>query len=1118
MMRWIIGWSLKFRLLVVAVAAGMLAFGITQLPKTPVDVLPEFTPPTVEVQTEALGLSAEEVEQQITVPLEADLLNGVAFLDEIRSESVPGLSSIELIFEPGTDIMDARQVVAERLTQATALPTGNVFSSPPQMLQPLSATNRVMMIRLSSRKLSPIQMSLLARWNIRPRLLGVPGVANVSIWGFRDRQLQVQVDPGHLRDQGVSLLQVVETAGNALWVSPLSFLEASTPGTGGFFETPNQRIGLRHVLPITTPKDLAEVAVEGEDGVRLGEVAEVVEGHQPLIGDSGREEGPGLLLVVEKFPGVNTLEVTRGVESALDTLRPGLSGMTIDSTVFRPATFIETAVENLGLTVLIGFALVILALATFFYGWRTTLISAVVIPVSLAAAGIVLYLRGATVNAMILAGLLIAIVLVVDDAVVDTHNIARRLRQHREEGNGKSTMRVILEASLEVRSAVIYATLIIVLATLPAWFMGGVSGALLPPLALSFALALAASMMAALTITPALAAMLLANAPLERRESPFVRWLHSRYDEVGPRLISMPRPVFAALAGVVLVSVAVLPFLGRSFFPSFKETDLLIEWGSAPGTSLEEMNRVLGQVSGELRGIPGVRNVGGHVGRAVLSDQIVNVNSGEVWVSIDPAADYDATVASIQDVVDGYPGLDRAVLSHEEQRLREVLTGGSDPLLVRLYGHESDVLQDKAEELKQALSEIDGIVAPHVKLDPREPTVEIQVDLAAAQRHEVRPGDVRRAAATLLSGIHVGSLFEQQKVFDVVVWGAPQTRASLTDVRELLIDTPGGHVRLGDVADVSVRPNLNVIRRESVQRFVDVAAGVSGRDFGAVVADVERSLREIDFPLEYHAEVLGGYAEQQAVQTRVLSFAVAAAIGILLLFQAAFGSWRLASLLFLVTPIALVGGVLAAFIGGGIMSLGSVVGLLAVLGIATRNCIMLIKGYQALEQQGEASGSSVVLRGTRERLVPVLMTSAATGLALLPVLFLGNIPGLELVQPMAVVVLGGLVTSSLLTLVVVPALYLRFGSSVEPGTRFEEGGEPPEELAVAAIASRDHEGQREQEREAFVEEEATVGADVVRDDVGHLDDDFAKLMSEVRDMAAEMRRVARNKTSAGPSN
>jgi CzcA family heavy metal efflux pump len=1127
MMNWIVGWSMKFRLLVLALAGGMMFFGITQLHNAPVDVLPEFMPPRVEVQTEALGLSAEEVETQITVPLEADLLNGVAFLDEIRSKSVPGLSSIELIFEPGTDIMDARQVVAERLTQATALPTGNVYSTPPQMLEPLSTTNRVMMIRLSSQELSPIQMSVLARWNIRPRLLGVPGVANVAMWGFRDRQLQVQVDPEHLRDRGVSLQQVIETSGNALWVSPLTFLEASTPGTGGFFETPNQRIGIRHVSPITTPDDLAQVSLEAAEsqtsttGLRLGDVAEVVEEHQPLIGDSSADPDGDLLLVIEKFPGANTLEVTRGVEAALDTLRPGLSGMDIDPTVFRPATFIETAIDNLGLGVLIGIALLIVALGAFFYNWRSALISLLVIPLSLVAAGVVLYLRGATVNAMVVAGLVLAVVMVIDDAVIGTDTIIRRLRQRRADESDGSTARAILEASLEARSAALYANLIVVVALLPLYFMAGLSGALLPPLVVSFVLAIAASMLVALTVTPALAIVLLPNAPLERT-SPVARWLRERYDAASSRLVSRPGPALAAVAAVVLLALAVLPFLGRSTFPSFKETDLLIRWDAAPGTSLTEMNRITARMSQELREIPGVRNVGAHSGRAVMSDQIVNVNAGETWVSVDPAAEYDATAASIQEVVDGYPGLDRAVLSHEDERVQDGLTTADEPLTVRLYGHDSDVLRKKAERVRQELSEVDGVVAPEVELNPEEPSVEIEVDLTDAQRHGVRPGDVRRAAATLLSGIHVGSLFDQQKVFDVVVWGAPETRASLTDVRELLIDTPaGGHVRLEDVADVRVAANLNVIRREAVQRIVDVGANVRGRDFDDVVADVERRLEGINFPLEYHAEVLGDHAEQQAVETRVLSAAIIAAIGVFLLLQAAFGSWRLAALIFLTLPMALIGGVLAAFAGGGVVVMGSFAGFLALFGIAVRHSVGVIRHLQQ-QPGGPALDLESAVRGTRDQVTPIVASTTATTAALLPILFLGDVAGLEIVHPMAVVVIGGLVTSALFTLFGLPALYARFGSSHEPlVTDSRTVEEAPREAGVPADDVEPAEPVLVTSRDVHPRPDGGVESrEPASDGPRHefFDEAFDKIIAEARALTQTLRRQAEGEPStAKPS-
>jgi len=1042
MMRSIVGSSLKFRLLVVALAAATLFLGITQLRTMPMDTLPEFTQPYVEIQTEALGLSADEVEQLITVPLEADLLNGVAWLETIRSESVPGLSSIVMVFQPGTDLLRARQLVAERLTQAHALPN---VSKPPAMLQPLSSSSRVMMIGLSSKDLTLIEQSVLTRWTIRPRLMGVPGVANVAIWGQRERQLQVQVDPDRLRAHKVSLLEVIKTTGNALWVSPLSFLDASTPGTGGFIDTPNQRLGVRHVLPITTPADLARVTIEKEQpggpALRLGDVADVVEDHQPLIGDASVNDGPGLMLVVEKFPEANTLEVTRGVEAALESLEPGLSGMEIDSSIFRPASFIETAMDNLVLALLLGLVLLLLVLAAFLFNWRTALISLVAILVSLAAAGLVLHLRGATLNAMVLAGLVLAVAIVVDDAIVDVEHIARRLREQRREDADRPTVAVILEASLEVRGALLYATLIILLAVLPVLFLGGLSGAFLKPLALSYGLAVLASMVVALTVTPALSVLLLPRPGRPGRgESPLAGRLLGGYHSALARAVAAPRAVFLAAGVIVLVGLAVLPLLSRpqSTLPSFKERDLLIRWDGTPGTSGPEMTRVVAQASRELRSLPGVRNVGGHVGRAVMSDQVVGINSGELWVSVDPKADYDKTVASIQEVVDGYPGLERNVLTYLKDRTGgtlpvagEALTqAGGDAIVVRVYGQEQEVLRGKADEVRQALARVDGVVDPKVELQVEEPTLEVEVDLDAAQRYGIKPGDVRRAAATMLSGIAVGSLFEEQKVFDVQVWSTPETRHSLTSVRELLIDTPGGgRVRLGDVAEVRVAAAPNVIKREAVSRRIDVGASVQGRDLGAVVADVERTLQGIQFPLEYHAELLGDSADRQAARQRVVWYAAAAAIGIFLLLQAAFGSWRLATAVFLTLPVALAGGVLAALAGGGLMSLGAVTGFFAVLGIAARNGILLVSRYRQLERdEGEPFGPGLVLRGARERLVPILAAALAAALALVPLVVLGDDPGREIVRPMAVVVLGGLVTSTLLSLFVVPTLYLRLGS------------------------------------------------------------------------------------------
>jgi CzcA family heavy metal efflux pump len=1038
MIRSIVGSSLRSRGLVVVIAAALLLFGFTQLRKVPVDVLPEFAPPTVEVQTEALGLSAAEVEELITVPLEQDLLNGVAWLDTIRSESIPGLSRVELIFEPGTDLLRARQVVTERLTQSAGLPQ---VAKPPAMMQPLSSTSRVMMVGLSSKELSPIQVSVLARWTIRPRLLGVPGVANVSIWGQRERQLQVQADPERLRERGVTLNQLVETTGNALWVSPLTFLEASTPGTGGFIDTPNQRLGIRHVLPIVNAEDLAQVTVDGAKplangkALKVGDVAKVVEDHQPLIGDAVFGEGPGLLLVVEKFPGANTLEVTKGVEDALAAMGPGLNGIEVNASLFRPASFVETALDNLGTAALIG-ALLLLVFGVFLFQWRSALISVLSVLLSLTAAVAVLYLRSATINAIVLAGLVMALGAIVDDAVVDVENIARRLRQHRQAGDDTPATKLIFDAAVEVRRPAAYATVIMAVAVLPAFFMEGLTGAFFPPLVLTYLLAIAASMLVALFVTPALSLILLPGAPLERREPPLARMLHRGYERALAPIVHTPgRALLAGAAGMVvlLVGLAMVPLLSQDLAPSFKDTDLLIRLNGTPGTSHPEMTRITAQASKELKQIQGVRNVGAHVGRAITSDQIVSVDSSELWVSVDPSADYDKTVASIQEVVSGYPGLDGEVLTYPKQRINDVLSGPDDGLVVRVYGQDLDVLRSKAEEVRQVIAGVDGAANPQVQRLVEEPTLEIEVDLAKAQQVGIKPGDVRRAAATMLSGIQVGNLFEEQKVFDVVVWGAPNVRSSLTSIRELRVDVPGGgQVKLGDVANVNVKPALSVIRHDNVSRSLDVTASVSGRSLGAVANDVEAALRNVSFPLEYHAEVLADRADRQAAQQRTAIVAGVAAIVIFLLLQVAFGSWRLAAAVFLTLPMALAGAVLAVLATGGDLSLGALVGFVLVLGIATRNGVMLVSHYQHLEQdEGEAPGPGLVIRGALERLTPILTTAVAIALALVPVLVLGNVPGHEIVQPMAVAVLGGLVTATLLNLFVAPALYLRFGPSAE---------------------------------------------------------------------------------------
>src|SRR5947208_2384624 len=631
----------------------------------------------------------------------------------------------------------------------------------------------------------------------------------------------------------------------------------------------------------------------------LGDVTELTFAHPPLIGDAFVNNGSGLMLVIEKFPSANTLEVTRGVEQALAELKRGLPGVKVDSTVFRLASYIEESIANLAYALAAAALLVVAVIGVLLYSWRTALIAAIAIPLSLLAALFTLQLAGATLNSMILAGMIVALGVVIDDAVVD--------------------------------------------------------------------------------------------------------------------------------------GIALWPFLGQSLLPALKERELLVNWTTAPGTSYAETYRITSRVSRELKTIPGVRNVGAHVGRAVTGDQVVGINSSQIWVSIDPAADYNKTLAAVRETIEGYPGSERSMHTYLRDKVSEVLTGTGTAIVVRLFGPKRDVLRQKAEEVTAALAGIRGISDLRAEDQVEEPHVQVRVDLDAAGKAGVKPGDVRRASATIFSGLTVGFLFEEQKIYDVVVWGAPETRHSLTDLRNLWVGkSDRQNVRLGAVAEVRIIPTPTVLKHESIAPYVDVVANVAGRDLGSVAEEVDDRLDKMQFPLEHNPKLLGEYAERQHAEQHMLWIAVAVAIGVFLLLQACFASWRLALIAFLALPAALAGGLLAALVSGGNISLGSIVGFLAVLGMAVRNGLLLIRHSQSLQvQEGLQFGEELVIRGALERLAAILTSSAAILAALLPLAVRGQIPGLEIVQPTAVVMIGGLIASTLMTLFVMPALYLAAGAPEE---------------------------------------------------------------------------------------
>jgi len=1037
MIRWIITQSLKFRFLMVAVGGALMIVGAGQVGRMPIDVFPEFAPPRVEIQTPCLGLSAAETEALVTIPLE-QALQGVPGLETLRSKSVSQLSSIELIFDSGTDLIDARQRTNERLQ--TVVPSLPTWAAPPFILQPLSATSRVMKIGLSSDKVSLIDMSMMSYWDIRSRLLRVPGVANVAIWGERLDMYQVQVEPKRLKANGVTLDDVMEATAETLDSGLLQYTNSSVVGKGGFVETTNQRLTVRHVLPIVGAKDLGEVVVTDPASgrvLRLKDVAKVVTEHQPLVGDAVINGGPGLMLIVEKLPWGNTLDVTEGVEKAMAELAPGMTDIRVDTTIFRPATFVEEAMDNLTQSLMLGGVLVVMLIGLFLLNWRAALVSVVTIPVSLLTAILILSSRGVTMNTMMLAGFVIALGAIVDDAIVDVENIVRRLRIARAMDHPPSTASVVLHASLEVRSAIVYACLIEACALLPIFFLQGLTGAFFKPLATAYALAVLVSLVVAMVLTPALALIMFSRGRLGSRPSPLVRVLHRGYTRVITPVVRRPWPAIV-VAGVIAASgVIVYPTMAQSMLPDFKERDFLMHWVTKPGTSLPEETRITVAAAKELQAIPGVRNFGAHIGQALLADEVVGAEFGENWISIDPDADYDETLAHIQSVVDGYPGLRRDVQTYLKERIREVLTGEGEAIVVRLYGQDLKVMREKADEIAAAMGRVPGVIEEHVELQSEVPQIEVTVDLAKAQAHGIKPGEVRRAASTILAGEEVGDIFRDGRAYDVQVWSTPEVRRSLTDIRNLQLDKPGGgHVLLKDVADVSVAATPGNIQHENGLRRISIGANVDAEDLGAVVAGVQKELDAIDLPLEYYTEQHGEFLERQAAQGRLLGWGAVAAAAIFVLLLLAFRRFRLAVLAFVTLPSALVGGVLMAWVGGGVISLGSLVGFFTVLGIVARNGIMMISHFQHLErEEGVAFGPALVIRGAKERLAPILMTALAAGLAIVPLIIAGDVAGQEIEYPMAFVILGGLITATLLNLFLLPVLYLKFGKSrKEKGT------------------------------------------------------------------------------------
>lgn len=1022
-MRSFVRQCLRQRWLVIGLALLFVPLAIRGLGSARFDAFPEFAPPRVEIQTEAPGLSSEEVEALVTTPLEAALA-GTPGMTAIRSKSVLGLSSIVMLFPMGTDVMQARTLVQERVTRAApGLPS---IATVPVLLSPLSSTSRILKIGVWSKTRSQTELSDLARWRVRPALMSVPGVANVAVWGEQRRRLEVRVDADRLVAQQVDLGKLVNLTREAL-----------APRPGGLVDLPTTRLPVVQTAMVRDADDLAQLPLStlGRGTVTLGDVAEVQESHAVAIGDALVTQGSGVLLIVEKQLGASTLDVTRGVDQALARLAQGLPDVELDAAIFRPASFIERALTNLAHAMGIGCLFVIAVLFVFLWNARTALISVVAIPLSLLSAAFVLTLLGRTIDTMVIAGLVIALGEVVDDAIIDIENIHRRLRELPEAPDFRRALRVVLDASLEVRSSIVFASAIVLLVFVPILFLEGVAGEFFRPLALAYGLAILASTVTAITITPVLALVLLPRTREQERPSPLAHRLLRAYEPLLRRTMAHPKRLFGATVALLAFTALLGTTLREEFLPHFAENDFLMHWVARPGTSLEAVVRGANRARAELLSVPGVRNFGAHIGRAEVADEVVGPNFAELWISVDPTADLSAVARRVNEVVDGYPGVFRDVQTYLQERMREVLSGGGGAVVVRLRGPDLDALRASAGELAHVLESTPGIAHARPEAQVLVPQIQIRVDAARCAAFGIEPGLVRARAATLLAGERAGQLVRGLQPIDVVVWGNEASRADVAGVRDLGIAVDGRVLtRLGDVADIAIVPVPNTIAHDATTRKLDVLIDLApGSDLSQVSAAVASRVGALTLPVGHHAEILGEGAARKEAGTRLLGAAALALIGIFLVLLADFRSARVALLVFGGLPFALVGGVLAAAVGG-VVSLGTLIGLIAVIGIAARNGIMLVSHFRHLElEEGVPFGPELVVRGACERLAPILMTALATGLALVPVVVSGQAAGHEIEHPMAVVILGGLASSTVLTLLVTPALYAHYSGGTNAG-------------------------------------------------------------------------------------
>ncbi|MDB2705499.1 efflux RND transporter permease subunit [Pseudomonadota bacterium] len=1027
MLSHVVAFSVRFRGVVVALAILLLAYGIYKLSSTSLDIFPEFAPKQVIIQTEAQGLTAEQVEVLVTQPLE-NALGGLVGTESIRSQSIPSLSVVILTFYDSTDIYLDRQLVSERLLGLNNDLPENI--GPPLMVPLESSSGTIMTIGLSSDKHDLMALRALVDWTLSPRLLSVEGVADINVFGGEEKQLQIQIDTDKLARYKLSIDDVIAAAKNATGVMATGYIENS-----------NQRMMLKMAGQPMTAAELAKVVLvsEGTATLLLGDIATIVEGAAPAIGGAAIGGKPGVVLMVIGQYKANTLAVTHGIEAALAEFKSGFEadGITLHDDLFRPANYIESSLYNIREHLMVGGGLVMLVLVLFLFNLRTALISITAIPLSLFAAMIVLLEMGVNLNIMVLGGLAIALGEVIDDAIIDTENIFRRLRENAVLTQPKSTTKVVFDASMEVRSSVVYASFIVMLVFVPLLTLSGVAGRMFQPLGEAYILAIFASLAVALTVTPALCHILLTRwGTLSDKEPPLVRILNPIYGWVLGLVSRFPKITFSGVIIFCLAGLAILPLLGGSFLPELREGHYIIHTASVPGTSIAESLRIGGQLEKRVAEIEGVRSTSQWAGRAERGADTFGTHYSEYEIDLVPmdGPEQQAVLDEIREVLELFPGINSEVNTFLTERIDETISGYTSPVVVNIYGKNLLELDQKAQEVASVMREIEGATDVQLRAPPGEPQLEIRLKLDELAYWGLTPVGVMQIVKAGFEGAVVGQIQEANRVFDVVVVLPEEKRQQPEDVRQLPLKTPSGTMlRLKDVAEITQVSGRYMILHSGAQRLQTVTCNVSGRDLNSFFAELTQRVRDdVSFSADIYPEFTGAAVAQAKSREDLIVHSSLAGVAVLLLLYIALNSVRNMSLVLVNLPFSLVGGVIAVLLTNGVLSIGSLVGFITLFGITLRNSIMLVSHFQYLVvEEGLPWNAETAIRGAKERLPSILITALVTALAMLPIAMNSDSPGREVMGPMASIIIGGLISSTILNLLVLPSIMLRYGRFVK---------------------------------------------------------------------------------------